>query len=137
MAANQNQTQPTDADVSAFVDRAEPAGRREDARVLLDLMGRVTGVPAVLWGPSIIGYGQQHYRTSSGREGDWPIVGFSPRAASMSLYGLQDPEVDELLGELGPHRRGVGCVYVGRLSRIDLGVLERLVARSWQRGTGG
>jgi hypothetical protein len=130
----ENLTRPTDADVVAFVDRAEPAGRRADAHVLLELMGRVTGVGPVLWGPSMIGYGSFHYRYASGHEGDSMVVGFSPRAASMSLYGLQYPGAEPLLDRLGKHRRGAGCVYVGRLAGVDLAVLEELVRTAWGRG---
>jgi hypothetical protein len=129
----ENLTQPTDADVEAFVDRAEPVGRREAAHVLLELMGRVTGVGPVLWGPSMIGYGSFHYRYDSGREGDSLVVGFSPRRASMSLYGLQHEDAAPLLARLGKHRLGAGCVYVGRLATVDLEVLEELVRQAWQR----
>jgi hypothetical protein len=130
----ENVTQPSAADVVAFVDRAEPAGRREDAHLVLDLMRRVTGTEPVLWGPSIIGYGSFHYRYDSGREGDSPVVGFSPRKAAMTLYGLQHPDAAPLLDRLGPHKLGAGCVYVGRLAKLDLDALEQLVRRAWERG---
>jgi hypothetical protein len=130
----ENLTRPTDADVEQFVGRAEPAGRREDAHVLLELMERVTGVAPVMWGPSIIGYGCFHYRYATGREGDSPVVGFSPRKASMTLYGLQHADAAPLLARLGPHKLGAGCVYVGRLANVDLDALEQLVRRAWQRG---
>jgi hypothetical protein len=132
----ENLTRPTDADVVAFVDRAEPAGRRADAHALLGLMGRVTGAEPVMWGPSMIGYGQFHYRYASGHEGDSMVVGFSPRKASLSLYGLQYPGAEPLLDRLGKHRRGAGCVYVGRLASIDPAVLEDLVRAAWGRGGG-
>lgn len=128
---NENKTQPTDESVDAFIGRAEPAGRREDAVVLKELMDRITGEPAVMWGDSMVGYGTYHYRGRSGREGDWFVVGFAPRKASMSLYGLQYPGADALLDRLGPHKRGAGCVWVGRLSRLDLGVLEQLIRDAW------
>lgn len=128
---NENKTQPTDESVDAFIGRAEPVGRREDAVVLKELMDRITGEPAVMWGDSMVGYGTYHYRGRSGREGDWFVVGFAPRKASMSLYGLQYPGADALLDRLGPHKRGAGCVWVGRLSRLDLGVLEQLIRDAW------
>lgn len=128
---NENKTQPTDESVDAFISRDEPAGRREDAVVLKELMDRITGEPAVMWGDSMVGYGTYHYRGRSGREGDWFVVGFAPRKASLSLYGLQYPGADALLDRLGPHKRGAGCVWVGRLSRLDLGVLEQLIRDAW------
>ncbi|WP_127127231.1 DUF1801 domain-containing protein [Georgenia sp. SYP-B2076] len=130
----QNLTRPTDGDVAAFIARAEPAGRREDAAVLLGLMTRVTGEGPVLWGTSMVGFGQYRYRYESGREGDSLVVGFSPRKASMSLYGLQHHDVAPLLARLDPHKLGVSCLYVGRFGRLDLDVLEQLVDAGWRRG---
>jgi hypothetical protein len=128
-----NLTQPTDADVREFLERVEPAGRRADAMTLLALMTRVTGEEPVMWGPTMVGYGRYHYRYASGREGDWFVVGFAPRKASMTLYGLQDPTAAPLLERLGPHKLGAGCIYVGRFAKVDLGVLEELVAAAWRR----
>jgi hypothetical protein len=96
-------------------------------------MNRVTGERPVMWGPSMVGYGSCHYRYATGREGDWFVVGFSPRKASMTLYGLQHPDAAPLLARLGPHKLGAGCVYVGRLGKVDLGVLEQLVRAAWER----
>jgi hypothetical protein len=130
-------TVPTDASVEDFIARAEPAGRREDARVLLQLMREVTGEEPVMWGPSIVGFGKQHYTYASGRSGEWMVVGFSPRKATMSLYGLQHPDRGGLLERLGPHKLGAGCVYVGRFDKIDLGVLRELVSAAWDGGRAG
>ncbi|MFC9917955.1 DUF1801 domain-containing protein [Agromyces binzhouensis] len=129
-------TVPTGESVSEFLDAVEPAGRRDDGLVLRELFDRVTDTDAVMWGPSIVGYGLHHYRYDSGREGDMPVVGFSPRKASVSLYGLQTPGADELIDRLGKVRVGAGCLWVGRLSTIDLGVLESLVDRAWVRTRG-
>lgn len=94
--------------------------------------GGVTGVPAVMWGPSIVGYGELHYVYESAREGDMPRVGFSPRGASTSLYGLfGHPGADELLAQLGKHRRAVSCLYVNKLAEVDLCVLRELVTLGW------
>ncbi|KAE8763149.1 DUF1801 domain-containing protein [Georgenia thermotolerans] len=130
----ENLTRPTTASAADLVERAEPAGRREDARALLDLMTRVTGTAPVVWGATMIGFGEYHYRYASGHEGDTFVVGFSPRKASMSVYGLLHPDAEDLLAALGPHRRGAGCLYLGRLRGVDLAVLERLVAQAWARG---
>lgn len=124
-------TVPTDASVEDFIEAAEPAGRREDARVLLELMREVTGTEPVLWGPSIVGFGSQPYAYASGRTGEWPVLGFSPRKASMALYGLQHPDRTDLLERLGPHKAGASCVWLGRFSRIDLDVLRELVVAAW------
>jgi hypothetical protein len=132
-------THPTGESVAEFLARAEPAGRREDGFVLRDLFDRVTGTDAVMWGPSMVGYGLEHYRYASGREGDTMIVGFSPRKASMSIYGLQlpgVPESAELIGRLGKVKVGAGCIWVGRLSTIDLGTLESLVDLAWVHARG-
>ncbi|MRX42570.1 DUF1801 domain-containing protein [Agromyces kandeliae] len=129
-------TVPTGASVSEFLESVEPAGRREDGFVLRELFDRVTDTDAVMWGPSIVGYGLHHYRYDSGHEGDTAVVGFSPRKASISLYGLQTPGADELIDRLGKVKVGAGCLWVGRLSTVDLSVLEALVDRAWVRTRG-
>ena len=99
---------------------------------LLDLMKRVTGLEPYLWGTSIIGFGSYHYRYASGREGDAPLAGFSPRKTATTVY-LADG-VDEYaasLAQLGPHTTGVGCLYLKSLAAIDLSVLETIVRESF------
>lgn len=128
---------PTQASVDEFLDTVEPLGRREDAYVLREMLDRITGVPAVMWGPSIVGYGRYHYRYESGREGDSPLIGFSPRKASMSLYLQRFEGSGHLLDALGPNKRGASCVWVGRFNNLDLAVLELLYAESWRLGTEG
>ncbi|MHA7208453.1 DUF1801 domain-containing protein [Arthrobacter sp. MDT1-65] len=123
-------TQPTQQDPVEFIGTVAHPTRRRDAEVLLDLMGRVTGEPAVMWGPTMIGFGQYHYRYASGHEGDALAVGFSPRASAQALYGLlAAPEAELLLPRLGRHRRGAGCLYITSLAGVELGVLEELVQR--------
>jgi hypothetical protein len=137
MAASENKTRPTDADVAAFLAAVEHPVRRRDAQRLVELMTRVTGEPARMWGPSIVGFGSYHYRYASGREGDMAAVGFSPRKAATTLY-LTDG-VDEhagLLARLGPHTVGKACVYVKDLDGVDLDVLEEMVRRSYATLTG-
>lgn len=100
-------------------------------------MTEATGDTATMWGSSIVGFGSKHYRYDSGREGDWMIVGFSPRKAQLSLYGLKDAEgASALLEQLGPHSAGAGCVYVKRLDAIDEGVLRALIDLAYGRHTG-
>lgn len=129
-------TLPTGASVSEFLESVEPAGRRADGFELRELFDRVTDTDAVMWGPSIVGYGLHHYRYESGREGDWPVVGFTPRKASVSLYGLQTPGAEELIDRLGKVKVGAGCLWIGRLDTIDRHVLESLVDRAWVRTRG-
>ena len=127
-----NATVPTDQDPRDFLAGVEPERRRVEAEILLNLMEQATGQPAVMWGSSIVGFGSYVYRYSTGRQGDWLRVGFSPRKSALSLYGLKDhSEAEAMLTELGPHTGGVGCIYVKRLDAIDLDVLSELVRRSY------
>jgi len=126
--AYEQKTKPTAVEPGAFVRAVEHPTRRADGLALLELMEHTTGQPPVMWGPSIIGFGQRHYKYASGHEGDEPLVGFSPRKASLVIYGLTyTPGHEELLEQLGKHKRGKGCVYVNKLADVDLGVLERLI----------
>lgn len=91
-------------------------------------MSEVTGEPATMWGPSIIGFGSYHYRYASGREGDAPLVGFSPRKTALTLYASAEEDMRaELLARLGPHKVGESCVYLKRLSDVDDQVLADLI----------
>ena len=125
-------TRPTDESPAQFIAGLSPQRRVDDGRALLELFDRVTEQPAVMWGPSMIGYGEMHYRYATGREGDTFRVGFSPRKSAVSLYGLQGHHrSEELLGRLGKHRTAVSCVYVNKLADIDPDVLEQLVCHAW------
>jgi hypothetical protein len=124
-------------DVRAFLDRVTPATRRRDAEVLLDLMGDITGEPPELHG-TMVGFGTYHYRYDSGREGDAAAASFAPRKAAMTVYlmdGVAAHSSD--LDRLGPHTSGVGCLYLKDLESVDLGVLERIVRRSYATLTSG
>ncbi len=121
-------TRPSDASVEAFIEAVEHPRRREDARILLELMRRVTGEEPVMWGPSIVGFGRYRYRYASGQEGDWPIAGFSPRKQNLSIYILPGfGDYDDLLSRLGKHKTGKSCLYVNKLADVDMDVLESLV----------
>jgi hypothetical protein len=123
-----NKTQPTDGSVTAFLATVADERRRADSERLIELMCQVTGEPATMWGPSIIGFGSYHYRYASGREGDAPLVGFSPRKSALTLYASADADRRaDLLARLGPHRTGKGCVYVKRLSDVDERALVELI----------
>ncbi|MDB5673867.1 MAG: hypothetical protein JWM65_849 [Sphingomonas bacterium] len=130
--AAENKTKATAVSVADFVERVEPDQRQADARVIIDLMARITGEPATMWGPSIIGFGLTHYRYESGREGDICRIGFSPRKAQLVFYlGTSFPGRDAMLAALGKHTTGKGCLYVKKLSDVDMAVLERMIAASW------
>lgn len=119
-------TKPTDASVADFIAAVENPVRRADAEVIRVMLEEVTGEKPVMWGPSIVGYGS--YR---GPTGDWPIIGFSPRKAQMVLYIMRGfAEYGALLERLGKHKTGGGCLYVSRLSDIDLAVLREMAEKS-------
>jgi hypothetical protein len=126
-------TVPGDGDVAAFIDRVEDPVRREDARSLCRLMAGISGQPATLWGPSIIGFGQYRYRYDSGREGDTFRIGFSPRKSELVLYLTGATDDAEFLARLGKHRTGKSCLYVKRLGDVDAAVLDRLIRRALDR----
>ena len=128
---SQVKTTQNEADVSAFLDAVENPRRRADARQVLDLIQGVTGEPPKMWGTSIVGFGSFHYRYASGREGDWPVVGFSPRKQNLVIYimpGFSD--YGEILGKLGKFRTGKSCLYVNKLDDLNIGLLEQLVRES-------
>jgi len=124
-------TQPTEDDVDAFLAAVPDERRRADARTVCDLLARVTGEPAVMWGKAIVGFGRQHLRYRSGRELDWMVIGFSPRKANTTIY-LSDgfDAYADLLARLGTHTTGGGCLYLKRLDAVDPAVLEALLTRS-------
>lgn len=124
-------TTPGTGDVDAFVRAIPDEAQRADAQALVGLMGEVSGEPPVLWGPSIVGFGQYHYRYDSGREGDSFPIGFSPRKGRTVLYlahGLERHA--ELLARLGKHSTGASCLYLKRLADVDLDVLRELLGRA-------
>jgi hypothetical protein len=126
-----NKTTPTKLSAAAFVDALTDETRRADAKALVKLMQRASGEKAMMWGPSIVGFGSYHYKYESGREGDMPLVGFSPRKAATVLYGLMGPAASEaLLGKLGKHTTGKGCLYIKKLGDVDQEVLEALVVKA-------
>ena len=121
-------TQENDADVDAFIEAVENETRRADARILKGLMSKITGEPARMWGDSIVGFGRYHYRYESGREGDFLRTGFSPRKRNLVVYIMPGyRNYGPILKRLGKHRIGKSCLYLNRLSDVDLDVLEELI----------
>lgn len=124
-------TKPTAVAVDDFIDAVEPARRREDARTVCAMMERMTGEPPRMWGPSIIGFGEYHYKYDSGHEGDMCRMGFSPRKSAMTIYLVPGFERHRALMErLGKHRTGKSCLYINKLSDVDMEVLEALMRES-------
>jgi hypothetical protein len=134
--ANDNMTTAGPESVPAFIAAIADDRRRADARTLVEMMTRVTGEKPKLWGGSMVGFGQYHYRYPTGREGDALLLGFSPRAREFSIYlmGCYFPETEKRtaahLRKLGRHRMGKSCLYVKALDDIDMGVLEDLARMS-------
>ena len=127
----EQKTRPTEADVIEFLGNVDNDRRREDALALLELMREVTGEEPRMWGPSIVGFGSYHYRYQSGHEGDSFLAGFSPRKPNMTLYLMGGPdERQELLGRLGKHKTGKGCLYINKLQDVDLPTLRELIRQS-------
>lgn len=124
---SENKTQPTTASVERFLSTLE-GSRRTDAERLVDLMRAASGAQPVMWGPAIIGFGSYHYRYESGREGDIPWIGFSPRKAGLVLYNvLCGTGALGMLARLGKHSTGKGCLYIKKLSDVDPDVLAEVL----------
>lgn len=128
MAPTPNKTQETDASVEAFLAAVEPEARRADARAVCDLMARISGQPAKMWGPAIVGFGSYHYRYDSGREGEAPRVAFSPRKAALTLYIMSGHQDAALMARLGRYKTGKACLYLNKLSDVDQGALEQVIS---------
>ncbi len=130
----ENKTKPTSASVADFIAAIENTRRHADALTMLDMFKQITGLPAVMWGPSIIGFGSRHYSYQSGREGIMPAAAFSPRKANMTLYvGNKFEGADALYSSLGKHKKSVACLYINKLDDVDLEVLREIVARDFAR----
>lgn len=125
-----NKTTETALSVSSFLEALTDETKREDSLALIELMQNLTGFAPKMWGASIVGFGSYHYQYESGHEGEAPLVAFSPRAAAFSIYLSDDFEGKEaLFSKLGKHTVGKGCLYVKKLSDVDLKVLEEVVAK--------
>jgi hypothetical protein len=127
----QLKTRKTGASVSEFIKSIVDDRQRKDSKTIARIMQRVTGAKPRMWGPSIIGFGSYHYKYASGREGDWPLTGFSPRKGNLTLYIMDGfSGYKKLLARLGKHRTGKACLYIKKLDDVDLEVLEEMISRS-------
>ena len=127
----ETKTRPTATSVDAFLEAVPNSVRRADGKAVRAMIERITGQPAVMWGPSIVGFGSYHYRYSSGHEGDMCRIGFSPRAAHLVLYVGGFEGYDALLAELGKYKRSKACLYVNKLADVDCAVLEEIIRRTF------
>ncbi len=126
-----NKTKPTTLSVAAFIDALADPARRGDAKALVKLMQSAAGEKPKMWGPSIIGFGSYHYKYDSGREGDMPLIGFSPRKAATVLYGMNaSGDSKALQAKLGKHTTGKGCLYIKNLADVDRQVLGAMAAKA-------
>jgi hypothetical protein len=124
-------TKQNEASVTAFLDGLADENRRLDSYVVLNLMKKITGLEPKMWGDAIIGFGSQHYKYASGREGDMPLAAFSPRKQSLTLYIMTGlAEYQDLLSRLGKHKVSKACLYINRLTDVDMVILEELIALS-------
>src|SRR2546430_13434444 len=120
-----NQTKPTKLSVTAFIDALTDQTKRADAKTLVKLMQSAAGEKPKMWGPSIIGFGSYHYTYDSGREGDMPLISFSPRKAATVVYGITGlRDAETLRAKLGKHTTGEGCLYIKKLADVDQTTLE-------------
>jgi hypothetical protein len=127
-------TKKNQASVAEFLAGVADPKRRADAEAATALMAEVTGAEPTMWGGSIVGFGSYHYRYASGREGDWPAVGLSPRKQALTIYlSAGFDGYDDLLARLGPHSTGKSCLYVKRLSDVDDEVLRELVRAGFRQ----
>ncbi len=127
-------TQKNDASVDDFINTVEDEAKQKDAFTLLEIFKKTTGQQPKMWGSSIIGFGQYHYKSErSAQAGDWPLIAFSPRKQNLTLYimpGFSD--YSELLSKLGKHKTSKVCLYINHLSDVDQAILEKLVKQSYE-----
>ncbi len=137
-------TKVNDADVNAFLAAIPDEQRRKDCQTLAKWMKKITGRAPRMWGDSIVGFGTYHYKSTSGREGDWFLTGFAPRKDSLTVYIMAGfARYEDLMERLGKHKNGKSCLYLKRLSDVDEAVLKELIALSvdylatWQKCADG
>jgi hypothetical protein len=124
-------TQKNDASVHDFLNAVPDETKRQDSFAIVELMRQVTGFEPAMWGDSIVGFGSYRYKYASGREGEWPLVGFSPRKQNLTLYIMSGfTRYDSLVENLGKYKNGKSCLYIKKLEDVDRDLLEELVRQS-------
>lgn len=130
----ENKTKATTKSVPEFLEQMEDPKRKADCLTIAALMERLSGSKPKMWGDSIVGFGDYHYKYASGREGDWFQVGFSPRKQNLTIYVMGYLELyTDLMEGLGKYKHGKGCLYIKTLEDVDMGVLEKLISTSIER----
>lgn len=130
MKKDENKTKPTQVSVAEFLKKKATGQQLADSQELIKLFREITGEPPKMWGPSIVGFGSYHYVYESGREGDAPLLGFSPRKPEMVLYVMPCEDNPGLKKKLGKHRQSVSCIYIRKLDDIDRDALKELAQAS-------
>ena len=127
-------TKKNKSSVMNFINSIDHEGKRKDAIEILEMMRKITGEQPKMWGSSIIGFGDLHYKYASGREGDWFKCGFSPRKANISMYLMQCDisRAQDLLDQLGKHKTGKGCLYINKLADINKEILKIIIKESYE-----
>ena len=124
-------TKPNDQSVEDFLNKVPDEKKRQNSFAILELMKQVTGDKPIMWGDSIIGFGTYKYKYASGRQGEWPVTGFSPRKQNLTIYIMSGfDEYDDLLTQLGKHSTGKSCLYIKKMEDIDQDVLRELISKS-------
>ena len=127
------QTKVNNASVTAFLDKVGDEQKRKDSYEVLKIMQQITKEKPKMWGPAIVGFGSYHYKYESGREGDMPLIAFSPRKQYLTLYLLTGADHEAaLLKKLGKHTRSKVCLYIKKLSDVDMNVLKDLITKAFQ-----
>jgi len=131
---SENKTQPTLVSVDDFIASVENYRRKADTQTLLKIYEEITGLPPVMWGSSIIGFGTYHYKYDSGREGDSPIAAFSPRKANITLYvGDKFENAQQYYAKLGKHKKSIACLYINKLDDINIEVLREIISKDYNK----
>jgi hypothetical protein len=126
-------TKASDANIEDFIRSVPDETKREDSFVLLEMFTLITGEKPRMWGTSMVGFGQYHYKSErSSQEGDWPLIAFSPRKQNLTIYIMPGfADYQNLLKDLGKHKTSVGCLYINKLADVDMAILEKLVQRTY------
>ena len=128
-------TKQTEDSVTSFINnKVEDEQKRKDSFVIIEMMKKASGLPAKMWGTSIVGFGSYHYKYESGHEGDMCIIGFSPRKQNLTLYvGVSNKNIQQFLPKLGEHKTGKSCLYINKLSDVDKSVLQEIINTSFRQ----
>jgi len=133
---NTIKTRVNDASVEDFINSVDNETKRQDSFILLEMYKRATGEQPKMWGASMIGFGEYHYKSERSRqEGDWPLAAFSPRKQTLTLYVMpyySDLDFEKLLSKLGKHKTSKGCLYINKLADVDTEILERIIKLSYE-----